>query len=151
MLREFRIKEKHFEVFCVFSCGIYVFLHRESFEHDFSTQTNSEAETLWDYSTSSACRTRLETNQPTQIPGKELDLIKIQIFLAMSHGPITQLVRLSIYLLARLPFILIWTFMVPRRWFLTICVSPLFSAATILIAFYFHNICCTCLWHHQNF
>lgn len=71
MFRGFVTKGEYFEAFSVSSHGVCTFSYRESFEGNCSTQTNSKAETLWDYSTSSACWTRLETNQPAQIPGEE--------------------------------------------------------------------------------
>lgn len=71
------IKWDRFEAFSLFSHGIHIFSYRKSSEHDCSTQTNSEAETLRDHGTSSACRTRLETSQPAQTPGEERQLMKL--------------------------------------------------------------------------
>lgn len=68
---ELRIKEEHNELLYAFSQHYCIFFHRESFEHNCTTQTNSKTEALWDHSTSSACWTGLESNQSAEIPGED--------------------------------------------------------------------------------
>lgn len=70
MGREFEIRGNFFPQLSA-SSHAWIFSYRESCENECSAQTNCKAGTLWDDSTSSACWTRLETNQPAQIPGEE--------------------------------------------------------------------------------
>ena len=59
----------------MFSRGVSIFFYREAFEDHRSTKTNSKAETLRDNGASSACWTRMEASQPTEIPGGEQYLL----------------------------------------------------------------------------